>query len=60
MNDELEWIWKESLVSQFNVLSRYLTGGTEENHENPQPCYPVSALRLEVETSEYQTGNVNY
>jgi hypothetical protein len=33
MNNELEWKLKEALVVSFDVLNRYLTGGTEENHK---------------------------
>jgi hypothetical protein len=35
MINELERIWKETIVSEFTVLSRHFTGGTEENHEKP-------------------------
>jgi hypothetical protein len=31
--DELEWMWKEAVVTKFKVLSQYLPGGTEETHE---------------------------
>jgi hypothetical protein len=34
MNSQLERIWKETVLSQLKVLSRYLHGGTEKNHEN--------------------------
>jgi hypothetical protein len=27
-------MWREEVVTLFKVLSRYLTGGTEENHDN--------------------------
>jgi hypothetical protein len=36
VNNELEPIWKEMNVAQFNVLCRYLNGGTEENMEQYQ------------------------
>jgi hypothetical protein len=35
MNDELERMWKEAVVAKFKILSRYFSGGTEENHEHP-------------------------
>jgi hypothetical protein len=35
MIDELERIWKEAVLALFKVLSRHLSGGTEENHEEP-------------------------
>jgi hypothetical protein len=36
MNDELEEPWKETVTVKFQILSRYLPGGTEEIHENLQ------------------------
>jgi hypothetical protein len=33
LNNELEKIWKEAGVASFKVLSQYLPGETEENHE---------------------------
>jgi hypothetical protein len=33
MNNELERKWKEAIVACFKVLSRYLPGGTGENHK---------------------------
>jgi hypothetical protein len=36
VNNELERMWKEVVMSLFEVLYRYLLGGTEENHEKPQ------------------------
>jgi hypothetical protein len=35
MSSELERIWKDAAVAEFEILSRHLPGGTEENHENP-------------------------
>jgi hypothetical protein len=35
VNKELERKWKEAVVAQLTVLSRHLSGGTEENHEKP-------------------------
>jgi len=34
VNDELEGMWKETIVAYFKVLSRHLPGGTEESHKN--------------------------
>jgi hypothetical protein len=34
-NDELERMLKEVAVAFFKVLSQYLSGETEENHEKP-------------------------
>jgi hypothetical protein len=36
MNNELERVWKEAIVTYFKILPRHLTGGTEENHGKPQ------------------------
>jgi hypothetical protein len=33
-NNKLEETWREVVVVYFNVLSRQLPGGTEENHGN--------------------------
>lgn len=33
LNDELERIWKESIVVRFKVLSRRLAGGSEGTHD---------------------------
>jgi hypothetical protein len=50
MISELERMWKETAVVCFNVLARYLPGGTEENYKNAcQSGYPVSRSRFEPE-----------
>jgi hypothetical protein len=37
VNDELVRMWKEAVVAtQLKVLFRHLSGGTDENHEEPQ------------------------
>jgi hypothetical protein len=46
VNDELERTWKEVVVDYFKVLSRYLLGGTEKNHENPS--IRIAGLRAEI------------
>jgi hypothetical protein len=33
------------------VLSQHFPGGMEENHEKPHPEYPVSWLRIKLNTS---------
>jgi hypothetical protein len=35
MNDELEKIWKEAVMTYFQVLSWNLSVGSKENHEKP-------------------------
>jgi hypothetical protein len=34
VDNEIERMWKEAVVACFKVISQYLPGGTEENHEN--------------------------
>jgi hypothetical protein len=38
MKNELEGMWKEAIVAQYKVPSRYLRGVTEENHGNAYDC----------------------
>jgi hypothetical protein len=33
VNNELESMWKEAILALFKILSRYLTGGTEEKYD---------------------------
>jgi hypothetical protein len=33
MNNELERVWKETVIAVFKVLFRHLPGGTEESRE---------------------------
>jgi hypothetical protein len=35
MNDKLEIMWKEVVVTYFKVLSWHLLGGMEKNHKKP-------------------------
>jgi hypothetical protein len=41
MDDELERVWKETVMAYFMVLSRHLLGEAEESHENRQLEQPV-------------------
>jgi hypothetical protein len=34
VNGELKKMWKEEIVTYFEILPRYLTALSEENHEN--------------------------
>jgi hypothetical protein len=36
VNDDFKRVWKEAVVVYFKVLSWYLSGETEETHENPE------------------------
>jgi hypothetical protein len=33
VNDELDWMWKETVMVYFKVLSHHLPRRTEENYE---------------------------
>jgi hypothetical protein len=52
MNDELERICKEAVVSIFEVLSRNFPGWTEENHKN----LIQGSRDLNPEPPEYEAG----
>lgn len=34
INAQLEWIWKEVVISWFDILASYIPGQTEENHDS--------------------------
>jgi hypothetical protein len=36
VNNELEIIWKEAIVAQFEAISQHLPEENEENHKKPQ------------------------
>jgi hypothetical protein len=42
------------LLPNVKALSQNLSARTEENHEEPQPGFPVSRLRFEPGPSEYE------
>jgi hypothetical protein len=44
MNDELERMWKEDVVTLFQVLSQNFSEWTEETHENVR----IADLREEI------------
>jgi hypothetical protein len=46
LNDEIERMWKEMVVSLSKVISRHLHAETEENHEKPQSGQPASRPKL--------------
>jgi hypothetical protein len=54
MTNELERIWKEAVANLFKALSRYLPGGTEEDHEKPQSGSPGQDLNPGL--AEYVAG----
>jgi hypothetical protein len=55
VNNELEVMWKEAVMVQFEIPSRHFSGDTDENCRNPQSESPVSGLKPECGTSEYET-----
>jgi hypothetical protein len=57
MNYELERMWKKVAAALFEVISRYIPGGTGENQGKIQPELPVSGLRFETVTSLIQSSN---
>jgi hypothetical protein len=44
-NDELEMMWKVTVVDCLKVLYRNSTIGTEENHENPKSSILAAPTR---------------
>jgi len=50
MNYELESIWKEAVVVQFEVLSRHLSGEAKKNYKSSY--IRVSGHRTDIWTSE--------
>jgi hypothetical protein len=49
-------MWKKEVVVWFQVLSRRLSGGIEENHEN---FGPISAPRIESGTFRIRSRSAN-
>jgi hypothetical protein len=56
MNNALEKIWKEAVVTLFQVLSRHLPGGTEKFHENLIQDNNCLARDLNPGPPEYEAG----
>jgi hypothetical protein len=44
MNTELARMWKEAVITKFEIDFWDLPGETEENNKKPQSSYPVSWL----------------
>jgi hypothetical protein len=36
INNELQTVWKEAILTEYKMLLHHLPGGTEEKHEKPQ------------------------
>jgi hypothetical protein len=47
MNNGLERTRKEAIMVSFKTLSQYFSGGSEENHKEPQQKYPISGPKFE-------------
>jgi hypothetical protein len=43
VNNELERLWKDAVVTGFDILSWHLSGTAKESYENPVRKAPVSA-----------------
>jgi hypothetical protein len=56
VNDELEKIWKEAVMTKFKVLSWYLPGGSEENHKNLSQDSQSPSQDLNLGPPEYEAG----
>jgi hypothetical protein len=46
MNGEQVKIWKDTVTAYFKVLSKHLTGDSEENNQKLQSGQPVTWLRF--------------
>jgi hypothetical protein len=58
LNHELERVWKETDVTGFEVLSRYLPGGTEKIREESRYDSVCPSPRFETCTWDTETRNV--
>jgi hypothetical protein len=54
VNNKLENIWKEAVVANFKALSRYLSEGTVENHEEYQVCIPADIWTAQISNTSQQ------
>lgn len=52
MNSELERTWSEFVVAYFEVLSKYLLGGTKKSHKTS-----VNVVRVTCEFRSFCSGN---
>jgi hypothetical protein len=48
--------WKGSSCGLILILSQYMPGGIEENHEKPQPGFLV--LKSQLDTSQIEARNI--
>jgi hypothetical protein len=49
VNNELERLWKDVVVTGFELLSWHLSGTAKESHENPVRIAPANLLCLRGE-----------
>jgi hypothetical protein len=54
MNNELESIWKETVLILFKVLSRYLSGGSEGSRKTLSQYSGFPGLDLNSGPTEYE------
>lgn len=54
MNDKLRRIWKEADAVSFEANSQYLTGSTDENHENLSQDSQLSGRELNSVPAEHE------
>jgi hypothetical protein len=57
VNNELERIWMEVVVAQFQVLSWYSPTGAEENRKKHHSAYSAYQLRFKLGTFLMQVRN---
>jgi hypothetical protein len=55
-NNELERMWKEVIMAQFEILSWHLHGGTERNRENYCQDSQFLGQDLNLEPPVYRAG----
>jgi len=56
VNNEWERIWKEAVVINFNVLSQYMAGGSDENHKSLSQDRQSSVKDSNPRRPEYEEG----
>jgi hypothetical protein len=59
VKNELEIIWKDTVMTLIKALARHFTEGTEQDHKGLQCRWPVSGPRCEATQSQNHIPN-NY
>jgi hypothetical protein len=47
VNDKIQWMWKEGVVTCYKTLSQHLSGWNEKNNKNPQSGWPATGMRYQ-------------